>query len=473
MPDDTLIYFGGPVKALGKGRVGGYLVTFSKEDGTEKDLAGEYFTAKTYLGPADGNGAEALFDHGFPVPAESFHKEGKTLTKAEKEYLAALSELTFAPLKTKRDLVGIWAETVLNLADDYEKRVYSLAKSGKLGWSSGTAGHRVKRTRDGEILSWPILEGSLTPCPCEPRNKAMTMKSLSEMKFVDLDGEVEDEPEVKTLPPASLAAKLTRFITDLTDDGRSRDDIVKSLAREAGMDSADVEKVLSGEFKRPSNAKLKAFARVLDLSAEMLIQHADGIASQTIKGMFENALAETPLNRWQLDSLYCSVVKKIAAAASASALAGAELDWQAMVVEVTDELSARLKTLVVSQIDEYLISGSDESFYLKAIGDPSEEDFISAKNVDIADHRSLVVSALRSFITRAELNQDARVKIGRVLSDKNRTEVMTALDDIVAGCSRLQKVIEASKPKATSAEMRKAQANSLRLKMERRQHLGA
>ncbi len=456
--EDTMIYFGDAVKALDdNGRVGALGIRFS--DGRKKDLAGEYFTAKTYLGPQEGNGAECTFDHGFPV----------------KSGLEEFADHTFAPVKANRQKLGIWVETVLDLSDDYEKAVFQMAKKGKLGWSSGSAGHRVKKdAKTGEIKSWPVAEWALTPRPCEPDNYGTTLplKSLADVKFVDLHGEETPEP---VMPAAhSLAARLTQYVNDLVDDGRSREALVKHLAREAMMDADEVEKVLSGEFKRPSNARLKSFARVLDLSPEMLIQHADGVGTKTIKGMFEEALAETPLNRWQLDSLYCSLAKKIAAAASASSLAGAELDWQAMIVESTAEYTARLQTLVLSQIQEYLDSGTDESFYLKAIGDPSEEDFISAKNVDISDHRSWVVSALRSFITRAELNHEARVKIGRVLSDKNRTEVMTALDDIVAGCSRLQKVIEASKPKATDADVRKALANSLRLKFERREHsLGA
>ena len=160
--EDLQIYFGDAVKALDEsGRVGGYLVKFS--DGKEKDLHGEFFDAKGYYGPSDGNGAEALFEHGFPV--------GKSAAFQE------LAGYTFTPLKTKRDDVGIWAETVLDLANEYEAMVHKLVKAGKLGWSSGAPGHRVKVEQGGRITKWPIAEGSLTPRPANPQSRAITLKS--------------------------------------------------------------------------------------------------------------------------------------------------------------------------------------------------------------------------------------------------------------------------------------------------------
>src|SRR5262249_30819551 len=91
-----------------------------------------------------------------------------------------LADRTFQPVKTRRDEIGIWAETVLNLADDYERQVYEMVKAGKLGWSSGSSMHRTRKAADGHIKSWPILEGSLTPTPAEPRNYGgiLPIKSL-------------------------------------------------------------------------------------------------------------------------------------------------------------------------------------------------------------------------------------------------------------------------------------------------------
>jgi HK97 family phage major capsid protein len=157
---ETLVAFGNPVKALGEGKVGGYLVRFSTEADT--DLTGEWFTAKTYFGARDGDGADTLFHHGMPV----------------KSGLEGLADRLLKPLKTRKDEVGVWAETVLDMADEYERTIYQLVEAGKLGWSSGAPGHMVRKLETGEITRWPIAEGSLTPTPAEPRNRVLSLKAL-------------------------------------------------------------------------------------------------------------------------------------------------------------------------------------------------------------------------------------------------------------------------------------------------------
>jgi hypothetical protein len=152
--DDLLVFRGDAVKALDDGgKVGGYLVRFGSAD--QKDMDGDYFTRETYLGPRDGDGAECLFHHSRPVV----------------KGLEGLADRTFSPIKTRRDEIGVWAETVLDLADEYEKAVHEMVKAGKVGWSSGSASHRVRKSADGCIKYWPICEGSLTPIPAEPRNR--------------------------------------------------------------------------------------------------------------------------------------------------------------------------------------------------------------------------------------------------------------------------------------------------------------
>lgn len=141
---------GAPLKALGEGRVGGYLVRFGSPG--HRDLVGDYFTPETYFGPNDGDGVVTLVHHGFPLGPG----------------LEGLADRMLAPLRTRRDEVGLWAETVLDLADAYERAVYELAAAGKLAWSSGAADHLVQRDADGRVRRWVIAEGSLTPTPAQP-----------------------------------------------------------------------------------------------------------------------------------------------------------------------------------------------------------------------------------------------------------------------------------------------------------------
>lgn len=164
---ETLIYFGGEIKALGGGKVGGYLVRFSTAD--DPDLTGDYFTKSTDFDLERSAMATVLYDHGLD----------ETLKRRK-----------LGMVECKVDDAGVWAEGQLALRDDYEREIYKLAEAGKLGWSSGTAPHLVERKQVGnafEVLAWPLgLDASLTPRPAEPRTLAVSLKSYLAEKSANL-----------------------------------------------------------------------------------------------------------------------------------------------------------------------------------------------------------------------------------------------------------------------------------------------
>lgn len=155
--EKTLITFGGEAKALGDGKVGGYLVRFSTQK--DPDLQNEFFTAETDFG--DLRSSPVLFQHGYD-PVMKRRKIGAG--------------------KLTADDLGVWIEAQLEMRDEYERAIYDLVQQGKLGWSSGTAGHLVERETLSKavwIKSWPLgLDASLTPTPAEPRNGAIPLKTL-------------------------------------------------------------------------------------------------------------------------------------------------------------------------------------------------------------------------------------------------------------------------------------------------------
>lgn len=169
--EDQLIYFGDQVKALGDGKLGGYLVRFTSEQ--DPDLVGDYFTKDTDLGVESGDRLSVYYHHGYD-PTIKNRRMGR-------------ADVTI-------DDVGVWLEATLKLRDEYEQMVYDLAKQGKIGWSSQPASSLVDRTLVGGkayfIKSWPIGEASLTPTPAEWRNTAIPMKTL-------LPNEPAEEPDIK------------------------------------------------------------------------------------------------------------------------------------------------------------------------------------------------------------------------------------------------------------------------------------
>jgi phage head maturation protease len=158
MNDDTMISFGGAVKSLGSGRIGGYLVQFTGPN--DPDLVGEYFTPETDFWLDGETTKRVIYHHGF-------------------DKKLGIRQLGRAALKI--DDVGVWVEAQLDLRDEYERKVEAMAKAGKLGWSSGSATHLYKTERVGaakRITSWPIVEATLTPTPAEFRAKVVALKSL-------------------------------------------------------------------------------------------------------------------------------------------------------------------------------------------------------------------------------------------------------------------------------------------------------
>jgi HK97 family phage major capsid protein len=159
---EPVISFGGAVKALGDGKVSGYLVRFTTAE--DPDLTGEFFDKDTDFGDA--------------LESATYYLHGMD---------GVLGKTRLAQATLRRDEFGIWAEAQLKMRDEYERFVYGMAEAGKLGWSSGTAPHLVEYEPAGKarrIAIWPLgLDASLTPAPAEPRNRVIPLKTyLGELK---------------------------------------------------------------------------------------------------------------------------------------------------------------------------------------------------------------------------------------------------------------------------------------------------
>jgi len=175
MTTETLLAIGGAIKALGDGRVAGYLVRYT--DATAPDLTGDYFDAGTDFDAEDGDRVTVYYGHGFD-PVLKHRKLGK-------------GTLRF-------DDVGVWVEAQLQMRDEYERAIYAMAEAGKLGWSSGTLPNLVEREDEGEakrITHWPLgKDASLTPTPAA----GLVATQVLPLKAWLAQQEPADEPEVST-----------------------------------------------------------------------------------------------------------------------------------------------------------------------------------------------------------------------------------------------------------------------------------
>ncbi len=197
-PTDELVSFGGEIKALGGGKVGGYLIRYSTPN--DPDLTGDYFTKDSEIRT--------------PATLDVYYHHG---------YDKKLGKRVIGQATISRDEFGLWAESQLNLRDEYEKFVHSMVEAGKVGYSSGALPHLVDRepVKAGLffIKLWSIGEASITPTPAEPRNGIVALKSLipaggvadADNLPVHLDKEIEmAELDVKSMIDAAIAEALTK-----------------------------------------------------------------------------------------------------------------------------------------------------------------------------------------------------------------------------------------------------------------------
>lgn len=140
------------LKMLGESRVGGYLVMWGSVH--QRDLQQEYFTPATELGLDWYSQRPMLYHHGLDGQMKA-------------TVIGVIDTL-------KTDNTGVWAEAQLNMHNQYVAAVLKLIQKGVLGWSSGSLPHLVEVAGNGEIKRWPIVEGSATPTPAEPRRTGIT-----------------------------------------------------------------------------------------------------------------------------------------------------------------------------------------------------------------------------------------------------------------------------------------------------------
>ena len=231
---ETLIAFGGAVKALGDGKVGGYLVRFTTED--EPDLEGEYFTKDTDFGEAES--APVHYQHGMD---------------------AKIGKRRIGRAEHKIDEFGVWAEGQLNLRDEYENFIYAMAEKGKMGWSSGTASHLVERQITAKatwIKSWPLgLDDTLTPVPAEPRNEAVPLKSWQPE---ELGVTLAERMEILNAELKVLHSDLDELVDSIDKPltGTKRKELTELLELCSGLDA--VRSILSQVLAAEPHSKLVA-----------------------------------------------------------------------------------------------------------------------------------------------------------------------------------------------------------------------
>lgn len=218
--ENTTYYVGGAIKAMGEGRIGGYLVPF----GFPKDRQGEYFTPDTDF---------ALDFYGGARRPVYFHHGADGEIKTE--------EIGFIDV-LKADDNGLWAEAQLNMDNPNARRKYADVQRGILGWSSGSAPHLIEVKDDGQIVKWPIIEGSLTPSPSGGRRTTVVALKFAEPALTE-------EPEPPVEPDGAKEAvegePEKSALTERTTEHLTYEEIKMNEKLIAALEKAEVEDSLA------------------------------------------------------------------------------------------------------------------------------------------------------------------------------------------------------------------------------------
>jgi phage head maturation protease len=222
------------IKSDRLGYVKGYLVRFG--DTKTADLEGDFFTAST--------------DYGFPVskgqrvPLNVYYHHGMDSMVGKKSIGTGY---------IKMDDTGLWYEAQLDMADEYGSMIAKLCKQGKMGFSSGAAGHLVERKSMGgaaEITRWPIAEASITPTPAEYRNSVKTLKEYYGMEpMMDMEEEMVMAPMPEMSPEEYAMSVFNESEGDLIHEGLEAYYDALCGAIEAVSDQAMADAVID-EFAR-------------------------------------------------------------------------------------------------------------------------------------------------------------------------------------------------------------------------------
>jgi HK97 family phage major capsid protein len=241
---ETLIMRGGALKALGDGRVGGYLVRFSSPG--DPDLTGDYFDANTDFD---------LDEQGQGV-ATVYYQHGRDGTLRRRKLGGGVKATL------QRDDQGVAIAAQLSLDDPYEARVYGCVQRGEMGWSSGTAAHLVEREYRGSatyVSKWPLgADASITPAPAEPRAVAVDLKSADAEKMFTCHDEIAD-PDAWEIAQRELRRQYEVFVEE---EGAGHH-IEKSLPTK-GIEAADAR----GPQAEPEDAEEASAPAAADAEAK-------------------------------------------------------------------------------------------------------------------------------------------------------------------------------------------------------------
>lgn len=96
----------------------------------------------------------------------------------------------------KKEADGWWATMWLDRSFRYWEEVSKWLAEGKVYGSSGALGHLVQKAKDGEILTWPHVEQTLTLTPANPFARVTPTKAAADFSSAGIAWNHADLPDL-------------------------------------------------------------------------------------------------------------------------------------------------------------------------------------------------------------------------------------------------------------------------------------
>lgn len=260
------------IKALkAEGRVGGYLVVWG--DAKNRDLQGEYFTPQTDLALDWFKVRPALYHHGL---------DGN---------LKAASIGVIDTLKA--DDTGLWAEAQLDLHKKYVETVNQLVEKGILHWSSGSLAHLVEVEEDGQIKRWPLIEGSMTPTPAEPRNTNIaSIKSAYQELGLDIE-QLTSAKGIKSTEVSNPIEATIRYVDRQYKHSMEVNKMAKTpVKQEETPDDEETAYMTVAQAKEMIAQEVKNALAMMGDEEEMKQVGEDDLEEQVVADVMEEVLTD-------------------------------------------------------------------------------------------------------------------------------------------------------------------------------------
>ena len=222
-----------------------------------KDGAGDYLDAKSNIHADKFPMVPAVYAHGFD-PNNGKRVEPQFIGLAKYDHV---------------DERGHWYKVVLNKTSEFAKKIWESALKGIAGASSGAISHLVRRSLDGHLDHWPVVEmtlvdgsGILQPvnpyAVAFPEMKAMFKEAEIEINESDVAGDAARAGDAQ-----AQSLKLTQNDkggTMTVEDQKAADE--KAVAEKAISDAKAAEATKAGpielstieEFTKEFQAQQKA-----------------------------------------------------------------------------------------------------------------------------------------------------------------------------------------------------------------------